>query len=810
MTNVSRRQFIASLGLAGAALTATGWYTNRLIAMVQDGSLPTPRGPGMETWVPSLCRLCPAGCGIRVRLVDGLPVGLEGNRSNPISAGGLCPEGFAGLQAMVHPDRIRTPLRRNGPRGSGEWTPITWDEALQQVVGPLERLRAERRPQGFAVLERGDSPLTRFWLERVLRAYGSPNLIVEGTREPWRTAWAYLSGSAEPPVADLPNSDFILSFGHELFETDGHPVWQSKTWGRLRGPDGPPLTTLAYVGPRLSPTAIRADLRVAIRPGTEATLALGLVHILMIEDLLNRTFLERWTRGYFPAQAGEPMVGEDFQSFIRRRYTPEEVSRVTGARVRDIFRLGRAFGGARRPVALVGPGPLAGEQGLPVAMAVVALNLVVGSIARPGGFVSGGSAALDLPESQELDPVARAGLAGPRVDGAGWATLPAVEQSPAGLVANLAARKPYPLEVLLVHGVNPAHEWPDGGAVEKALAEAGLLVVVAQVPDETARLADIILPETSYLEAWQILPSSGGIPFDYAGLQQPAVAPLYQSMSFEDIWFSLARRLGGPAAVGVPSGTYAEWLPSAAKGLFRSGRGTIASGAFQERIAGYMQARGWKVPGQESAEDFWRELQRAGSWVDVPVGQRSPKEVLGADADRFSFWPEALNRDAAKLQGAAPPEDFAYAGPPEALEESNTPPRNGAFPLRLILFDTNTIRAGRAAVTPLMLELSGLREDIGWDSWIDIHPKTAQQSGIQAGDRVRVESATGSLLVRARLTSGVPPDAVAMPMGLGHRHFGRFATGIGVNPMTLVPSSTDPWTGSPILVAQVRVSPGRA
>ncbi|MEK7329425.1 MAG: molybdopterin-dependent oxidoreductase, partial [Candidatus Eisenbacteria bacterium] len=371
-----------------------------------------------------------------------------------------------------------------------------------------------------------DSPLTRYWLERVLRAYGSPNLLVDATAEPWRSAWAYVAGAARQPAPDLADSDFVLSFGHELLETDGHPVWQTKTWGRLRAPTAARQATAGYVGSRLSPTAIHADLRVAVHPGTENVLALGLVSILILEDLVDRSFLERWTSGFHDRAEGS---GEDFEAYVRNRFGPEEVSRITGAQVSEIFRLGRAFGTSRRPVALVGPGALPGPAGLATAMSVIALNLAVGSVGRSGGYVAAGDAPLDLQPPPPPDDVARRGLASARVDGAGWATLPVVQQSPAGLAANLAARRPYPLDVLLVHGVNPVHEWPGEKAVEEALGAVGLVAVMGTVADETARVADLILPETSFLEAWQILPPAGGIPLDYAGLQQPVLEPLYQS-----------------------------------------------------------------------------------------------------------------------------------------------------------------------------------------------------------------------------------------------------------------------------------------
>jgi anaerobic selenocysteine-containing dehydrogenase len=808
MSESTRREFLAMLAAAGMAAASTGWFSSRLWAMAEEGSLPKPRGPGKERWVPTLCRLCPAGCGIRVRLVDGLPVGLEGDKTNPLSAGGLCPAGFVGLQELVHPDRIRSPMHRDGPRGSGRWRALSWDEALERIAEPLRAARAAGRPQAFAVLERGDSPLTRFWLERVLRAFGSPNLLLGHAGEPWHSAWAYVAGLDHPPAPDLPNADFVVCFGYELLETEGHPVWQTKNWGRLRAPDAPRRGTAAYVGPRFSPTARHADLRVAVRPGTEGILALGLIHVLILEDLVDRPFLERWTSGYGGAEPGQRSGRIGFESFIRSGFDLEKVSQITGAGVSEIFRLGRAFGLARRPLALAGSGALEGEAGFSTAMAVIALNLAVGSVGRSGGWVPRGGAPLSLPPAREPDDLARTGLAAARVDGAGTATLPVVSQSPGRLAANLAAKTPYPLDVLVVHGVNPVFEWPDRKASEAALDNVGLLAVVGTVEDETAHRADIVLPEASFLESWQLLPQAIGIPADYVGLQQPAVDPVYQSRAFEDMWFDLARKVGGPAAAAVPEGDYASWLPSAVAGLFAAGRGTISGGPFHARIAGFMEDRGWKPSGPGTAQAFWDELRRSGSWIDVPRPEHLPTELLEGSARRFDFWPPRLYRDIELRSGVQPAPDAPYRS-----AEGQAPADAGKaadFPLRLLLFDTNALWRGRTALTPLLLEMSGFREDIGWDSWVEIHPETARRNRIESGDRVRLDSPYGSIRVRAHVAPIVPPDAVAVPRGLGHTHYGRFATGVGANPLALLPSAVDPWTGSPVAGARVRLSRGRA
>ncbi len=808
MPSLTRRDFLTTLGAAGVALGASGWLASRLFAMVEEGALPAPRSPGVQRWVPTLCRLCPAACGIRVRLVDGLPVGVEGNRSHPVSAGGLCPAGFAALQELVHPDRLRTPLRRDGPRGSGRWTAISWDEALDRLATALRRLRAEGRPQALAVLERGDSPLTRFWVSRVLRSFGSPNLITAGPHEAWRSAWAYVAGAPNPPAPDLAGSDFILSLGHELFETEGHPVWQSKVWGRLRDPVAARAVTLAYAGPRISPSAARADLRLAIRPGTEGIMALGLVGILAIEGLLDRSFIERWTRGYDDRTDGAPRAHGGFESFIRARFHPEETSRWTGVPVSQLFRLGRAFGTARRPVALVGREAMSGERGLSTAMAVVALNLVAGAVGRAGGYVAAASAPLDLPAPLEPDAIARRGLDAPRVDGAGQATLPVVEQSPAHLASNLSARRPYPVDVLFAHGMNPLHEWPGARAFESALAEVGLIVTMGPLADETGSFADLLLPEPSFLESWQVMPSAPGVPIEHAGLQQPVVPPLYESRAFEEVWFDLARRIGDPVAATVPEDGYAGWLRRSTAGLFRSGRGTIVEEAAEARIAGYMEARGWKPPGPATAEAFWEEWRRRGGWVDHRVTDSSPEEILGRGVERFEFWPAPLHRDLTALAGAPLPEEVMYTGgAPEEPPQGAAAVAADAYPLRLLLFDTNTLWGGRSAATPLMLEMSGFRQDVSWDSWVEVHPETARRHGVRNGERVRLESPRGSLVLRAHVAPTVPPDAVAAPRGLGRRHFGRFATGVGADPTALVPAATDPWTGAAVVAARCRLVP---
>jgi anaerobic selenocysteine-containing dehydrogenase len=194
--------------------------------------------------------------------------------------------------------------------------------------------------------------------------------------------------------------------------------------------------------------------------------------------------------------------------------------------------------------------------------------------------------------------------------------------------------------------------------------------------------------------------------------------------------------------------------------------------------------------------------------VDFPRAERSPAELLGPGTERFSFWPDALLRDVRRLAGSPVPDAAIYTGRDGATgEDGLAGTAADAFPLRLMLFDTNTLWAGRTALTPLMLEMTGHRQDLAWDSWVEIHPETAARLRIGEGDRVRLESPAGALVARAHLGPVVPLDVVAMPRGLGHSHYGRFASGVGANPLALVAARPDPWTGATVLSARVRIAP---
>ncbi|MFI5342188.1 MAG: molybdopterin-dependent oxidoreductase, partial [Candidatus Methylomirabilales bacterium] len=367
-----------------AALTA-GCQRLRTMADVgaatYEAEVP-PQGP--EGWVASVCQQCPGGCGILVRTITGIEdekkraVKIEGNPHHPISRGTLCPKGAAGLQSLYDPDRLKGPLKRSGPRGSGQWTPIGWDEALATTADRLRDLRARGEAHtlvAIAGLVRGLMPTL---LHRFLEAYGSPNYVSTAHGcDTSRQVMRLTQGIAEPIAYDLEHSAYILAFGAGLLEAGWSPVRQARAVANLRQGTPGRRARIVHVDPRLSVSAAKADEWIPIRPGTDGALALGLAHVIVSEGLYEKEFVSQWTFGFEDWQDASGRSRLGFKSLLLEEYRPEVVSRITGIPLGTIIRVAREFAAARPALAIGGGGASLHTNGLYSRLAIQALNALV-------------------------------------------------------------------------------------------------------------------------------------------------------------------------------------------------------------------------------------------------------------------------------------------------------------------------------------------------------------------------------------------------------------------------------------------------
>ena len=758
MSRIDRRRFLSgTCGLVpGAALSSCG------VSGLDDDLVPGDSAASLVTqrWAVSACAQCPGGCGIRVRVAGEAAVGIVGLPSHPVNRGGLCGRGLAGLQVLYHPDRLRGPLRRTGPRGSGRYERISWDAALDELTERLRGLRAGGNPQSLALLTNaGRGQLGRL-VERFARAYGTPNLTSR-TRldDPAALPLLLTQGVREPPAYDLASARYVLSFGSNWLEVRDPPEINQRAFALLRRGRPGRRSKIVEVAPRFSFTAAKADEWVPIRPGTQGALALAIAHVLVSEGRVDEEFVTERTAGYEDGgdESGYPRPG--FKRIVLESYSPEWAEGITGVAAERIRRLARELAENRPAVVLGESGPAEHTNSLASGVAVHSLNALLGAVNAPGGVVIQRD-----PPYTELPPivtdeVGRRGFAKARADGA-EAAFPLAERADHLLPGAVLSGRPYPIEALLIHRVSPVHSHPASSGWREALEKVPFVASFNSFLDQSSRYADLVLPDQSYLETLAdhpVAPSTGSA---VVSLRSPVVAPLHDRRSTGDVLLELARRLGGTVAASFPWKGFSELVAQALEGL--AGKGSLRGVEKERALAVLLETGFWSEDGPvpSSWDTAIRTPSRRFEFM-TRVPRSSPASVgirpvaVGSDPARGAQtemlvalgFPEDGDRDF--LFRYEPPR---FAGDPET------------FPLHLLTYRNPAFDETAGTALPLLRESGSGFFDAKWSSRLEVNPMTARELGFEDRERVRVVSPEGSITVGLRTFPGVPPDAVALTL----------------------------------------------
>ena len=333
--NLTRRDFLLYGGAAVAGVTL-GELGRRALARADERAA-TWHGGAPERWATSVCRACPAACGLRVRLINDAPVKLEGNPLCPISRGRLCAKGQASLESYFDPDRLTGPAHR--ANRNSEWKRIEWDAAITLLAARLQPA-SPGRILAVAAEERG--PLadawTHFWKTAGARLLWTPAAAAPRLRE----AFGALTGVDADPLFDLEHATYVLSFGAPIAEDWLSPVWTLRSYGRLRRGSPHERGRLVQIDARRSMTARKADEWLAVPADRQAALAYGLAAVLLREG--------RTARDAFGAASGNI---PDFERAVVARYMADEVAAMTGVPVVTVLRLARDLVASPRPLVTV-------------------------------------------------------------------------------------------------------------------------------------------------------------------------------------------------------------------------------------------------------------------------------------------------------------------------------------------------------------------------------------------------------------------------------------------------------------------------
>ncbi|SJZ30546.1 Anaerobic selenocysteine-containing dehydrogenase [Enhydrobacter aerosaccus] len=475
---------------------------------------------GKEFWKSACPHDCPSGCALEVERLSSSRIGrIRGAAANDYTDGVVCAKVARYAERVHHPDRLKRPLQRIGEKGSGEFRPISWDAALDEIAGAFAKATEQYGPEAVWPYHSGGTMgvVQRYGIERLRHAFGysrqHSTICMTPAESGWRAGVGKLTG-ADP--REMAQSDLIVVWGGNPVSTQVNAMTHIAKARKQR------QAKLAVIDVYRTPTVEAADIGLVLRPGTDGALALAMMHVLLAEGLADRDYLTQYT---------------DFDADVEAHLadkTPDWAAQLTGLSVDEIVEFARLYGRTPKSFLRLGFGFTRSRNGASAMHAVSCLPAITGAWRYAGGgafFINWDIWSLDLALAHGLDwvnPATRI-LDQSRIG-------PVLCGEPAALAGGP------PVTAMLMQNANSANVAPDSGVVARGLSRSDLFLCVhEQFMTATARYADIVLPAAMFLEYDDIYYGFGQTHLS-AG---PRVLDRYEECrSNHEVVCQLGRRLG--------------------------------------------------------------------------------------------------------------------------------------------------------------------------------------------------------------------------------------------------------------------------
>jgi anaerobic selenocysteine-containing dehydrogenase len=539
------------------------------------------------------------------------------------------------MEVLFHPDRIRHVLGRTRPRGQDGWKALPWDESVSELAQRLKGLRDSGEGHKLAVLNGDHSPLMRSLCRHFMSSMESPNYFEAESL--WRNSIpVQLSHGLDiVPTYDLPNSRYILNFGSNFLEEGPSPIYYQQLLARIRQDDVPSSPELIHIDSRFNLTAAKADRWVPIRPGTQGALALGIAYVLIIDNLYDKDYVAEHCTGFksFRDTQGQEQMG--FEAYIRANYYPEKVAQITGVPVETIIQLSDEFGTRSPAVAISDDMSHSTPNESFNQWAVYCLNALVGNLQKEGGvFLPPSPPAFHFAGKQADDGQGQPDRRNPVGATVGSGT-------PFGSISfdrwaeAVAENEDGRIDTLIIIHANPLFHSSKKEVLNRAFEKIGNIVYLGVFIDETARQADLILPDHTYMEKTEISGPTPGLPFVHVGLQQPVVKPLFDTRQAGDVVLDLGRQIAGTSS--FPYKNYAELVEKYFEMIYNTHEGAVVSESGDVEWLSYLRERGWLFQQYVSFGSFMELLTSNGGRLAQFVMQ-----LQGNASSFFFLGPEQL------------------------------------------------------------------------------------------------------------------------------------------------------------------------
>jgi anaerobic selenocysteine-containing dehydrogenase len=827
----SRRAFL-KLGAAGATAGLAG--TAAVVSQAQPlllkgGKGFSPRSGKARRAVPSACWQCVSRCPIIGYVEDGKLVKIGGQFDSIRTEGALCAKAQAGVNQVNDPDRVRYPMRRVGARGEGKWKRVTWDEALEEVASRLKKLRDEGHPERFMFhYGRMKASSSKLIKSVFLASYGT-GTIGNHTAICEAAKWTgqELTWGGHYDNWDFDNTRFVLNFGSNCLEA--HTNHTSVAHRLIRSMVDRNVRVVTF-DVRLSNTAAKSSEWVPIKPGTDIAVALAMSQVIMAEELYRiegEAFLKfcRVTRD-LNATTEEKVAA--LKAHLAK-YTPEWAEGISGVPAAKIRSLAREFALARPGCLISYRGAVAHAYGAETERAMQMLAAITGNVDNPGGRCKPVGAKWKYPKGPKNKPKARKLKI---VDGLkGAAALPThhVSQQVLPMIKDGSAGRP---EVYMWYCYQPVYSNPDCQGNIEVLKDESLIpftVCVSPFYDESAALADLILPDATYLERWDWEDHVSPVQVPEYYLRQPIVERLGEARDFADVCCELAERMGFPLGFkskeefvrqscemtkAVKAAGGFEYLKE--HGVYHDPAVKPAYFSFAKDV----KSADLKKDGiifDQAAQVYW-------NWHKSSAKSEAEAREKGYAHTKKAYKGYVGQRIGDKVYKGFKPDKVNKTGYFEMYSEIMA--EHGFDPLptyrpiaehaqmaddELVLttFKVNVQSHSRTQNCKWLTEI--YHENPAW-----INPETAAARGIAEGDIIKVTSTVGEIQSKARVTPAVVPGVLAISFHCGHWEYGRFASGKappyealsdpdsarvwwqgrhGVHPNWIVPTDADPISG---------------
>lgn len=485
----------------------------------------------MEQEVYSLCFMCSVRCPIRVLAKDGQVRWIEGNPHVAGMEGSLCPRGAAGISLLYDQQRVQTPLIRVGNRGEGQWRKATWDEALDYVAERLQKVIETHGGHSVALGER--TQLATHVSKTFLKAIGSPNHFTHDAlcKGSVNTACRSLFGYTDGQMGiDYKNTKHIVLYGRNLFEAISVKEVNNLLKAMENG------AKMTYIDPRVTVTATKAQRYWMVRPGTDLALNYALIHVIIKERLYDAAFVNRWVLGF-----------SDLQEFVEP-YTPEWAETETGIPAAEIVALAREIG-KDKPSVIFHYGYRGAHHTNEIYMrrSILMLNTLMGSVEAKGGiFFKKGPGEVGGKPAGKLTDQQFPKITVPRCDKVGTPDFPLPDPAHGTIQVlpfAILNEDPYPVKALIAYRLDPLMSIAQTGLTKQALEKLDLIVAIDINYSDIAWYADVILPESTYLERTDCIQQANGLS-PQMFLRKQVVPPRYDTREGAMILKQIGERIG--------------------------------------------------------------------------------------------------------------------------------------------------------------------------------------------------------------------------------------------------------------------------